>query len=245
MKIAKFSDLFGRIEPARQCDTGGDSAARVMARLRPMIDLTIAKLANVQFREDPISGIRYSKLHSILGSAQKRHGHILEMAIRESLRDSNRYHLWVEPQFAVSGAAQSLANSQTYEDCCQSELPYGDRTRSIQIDLGIFDDADHSIGAYEIKRGNGRHDAGKVRSVIVDLSCTQMLLKSYGRTLGFAPASAAAKIIFYYGERSIAAPLSLIGTELDDHFGFPIIERVEKVNEYFQAQLHAILENLK
>lgn len=44
-----------------------------------------------------------------------------------------------------------------------------------------FDSADEKIRAYEIKRGNGQFDAGKIRSIRRDLKCIQVLLKSYGQ----------------------------------------------------------------
>jgi hypothetical protein len=56
--------------------------------------------------------------------------------------------------------------------------------------------------AYEVKRGNGQFDAGKIRSIKRDLMCVQVLLKSYGETANIRPAGAEAKIIFYYGIRS-------------------------------------------
>jgi hypothetical protein len=105
-----------------------------------------------------------------------------------------------------------------------------------------FDSADESIRAYEIKRGNGQFDAGKIRSITRDLKCIQVLLKSYGKIFNFKPATAESKIIFYYGVRSIPRPWSLIKDELDDHFGFPVVERIEEANEYFRTQLHALLD---
>jgi len=48
-------------------------------------------LSWVAFVEDPIAGARYSRATSIVSSAYKRHGRILEMALRESLRESNRH----------------------------------------------------------------------------------------------------------------------------------------------------------
>ena len=44
-----------------------------------------------------------------------------------------------------------------------------------------YDDADQTIRAYEVKRGNGQFDAGKIRSIKRDLMCVQVLLKSYAR----------------------------------------------------------------
>jgi hypothetical protein len=41
--------------------------------------------------------------------------------------------------------------------------------------------ADQTIRAYEVKRGNGQFDAGKIRSIKRDLMCVQVLLKSLRR----------------------------------------------------------------
>jgi hypothetical protein len=105
-----------------------------------------------------------------------------------------------------------------------------------------FDFADQSIRAYEIKRGNGQFDAGKIRSITRDLKCIQVLLKNYGEFWHLKPTSAESKIIFYYGVRSIPRPWSLVKDELDGHFGFPVVEKIEKANDYFRSRLHALLE---
>ena len=76
--------------------------------------------------------------------------------------------------------------------------------RTIQVDMVAFDSADQTIRAYEVKRGNGQFDAGKIRSIKRDLLCVQVLLKSYGKELGkLNPLAAESRIIFYYGVRSI------------------------------------------
>ncbi len=205
-----ISDLFAEIEPVGRLD-GTDDNSGFMARLSPIIDATIKRLAKTKFRPDPMSGERYSRMSSILGSAQKRHGHIIETAIRESLRNHNRYQLWDERQFLISPSADNLANTQSPEECCRSDLPYGARKRHIQNDLGLYDVADLAMRSYEIKRGNALHDSSKVRSIWRDLLAIQMLLKDYGRRkLGVSPITATAKIICYYGQRSVPAPWSLI-----------------------------------
>jgi hypothetical protein len=75
-----------------------------------------------------------------------------------------------------------------------------------------FDHADQTIRAYEVKRGNGQFDAGKIRSIRRDLMCVQVLLKSYGETAQLAPIAAEARIIFYYGIRSIPRLPSISGS---------------------------------
>jgi hypothetical protein len=213
-----------------------------MERITPMVDETIRTLGAVRFVEDPIAGVRYSRATSIISSAYKRHGRILEFALRESLRESNRHTVWHDDVFKVSREADALASTQDLLACLQTTLPYGNSVRTLQVDMIAFDSADQSIRAYEIKRGNGQFDAGKIRSITRDLKCIQVLLKSYGELCNFKPVSAESKIIFYYGVRSIPRPWSLIKGELDQHFEFPVVEKIEQANDYFRTKLHALLD---
>ena len=75
-----------------------------------------------------------------------------------------------------------------------------------------------------------------------DLLSTQVLLESYGEQRGYDVESAEARIIFYYGLRSIPKPYSFIGAELDEHFDFDLVSAVELVNEYFKTRLFEILQ---
>lgn len=212
-----------------------------MERVTPVVDRTIHRLATSAFSVDPVAGPQYSRQTSIISSAYKRHGKILETALRESLRESNRHHVWQEERFRVSRAADQLVGNQSDADFFATTLPYGETVRTVELDMVVFDEAERTLRAYEIKRGNGQFDAGKVRSIRRDLLCVQVLLKSYGETFNLAPDAAESKIIFYYGVRSIPRPFSLIGTELDEHFQFPVREKIEAANEYFKERLYAIL----
>ena len=89
--------------------------------------------------------------------------------------------------FAVSNAADGLVHTSTRADCFASQLPYGESKRTLQVDIVVYDNLDRSLRTYEVKRGNGEHDAGKVRSIMRDLICTHVLLKSYAgaRDLSF------------------------------------------------------------
>ena len=237
--------VYGTI-PFRQLRWLGIFVPTFMERVGPVVDQTIAALAATRFIDDPVAGIRYSRATSIISSAYKRHGKILETAIREGLRDSNRHRVWQEDGFRVSTAANALVTSLVglagEEACRQSALPYGERARTLQIDMMAYDDADQTIRAYEVKRGNGQFDAGKIRSIKRDLMCVQVLLKSYAQTANVTPAAAEAKIIFYYGVRSIPRPWSLVRADLDEHFGFPIVQKIEQANDYFRERLHQLLE---
>lgn len=215
-----------------------------LSRVQPIIDQTISTLASARFVTDPIAGEKYSRLTSIISSAYKRHGAILEIALRESLRESNRHQVWREDAFRVSRAADQIVGQQDEVAYAATMLPYGESYRTLQIDMMVFDQADRTLRAYEIKRGNGQFDAGKIRSIKRDLVVTQMLLKSYGETFKVAPERAEARIIFYYGRRSIPRPYSLIGSELNEHFGFGVYDLVEAANAYFQQRLYELLNRI-
>ena len=177
----------------------------------------------------------------MISSAYKRHGSIIEAAIRERLKDNENFVVWDEPQFKVSQAATNIL-SGTVDDCLGASLKYGDEVRTLQVDLIVYDKSLRTLRAYEVKRGNGSFDAGKKRSIMRDLLSTHVLLKSYGEARGNEISSAEAMIIFYYGVRSIPKPFSLIGEELDEHFGFDLVSAIELVNEYFKERLFEILK---
>jgi hypothetical protein len=192
-----------------------------MGRVAPVVDETIHALAKTKFVQDPVAGLKYSRATSIVSSAYKRHGRILETALREGLRESNRHKVWQEHAFRVSRAANALVDPQTEDECRLTTLPYGEGIRTVQVDMVAFDSGDQIIRAYEVKRGNGQFDSGKIRSIKRDLMCVQVLLKSYGEELAkLKPVAAEARIIFYYGVRSIPRPWSLVRDELDAHLGF-------------------------
>jgi len=97
-------------------------AMTFMERVSPIVDQTIRALSKKKFIEDPVAGVGYSRSTSIVSSAYKRHGRMLETALRESLRESNRHTVWQEDAFRVSRAADALVGSQTEDACRQSAL---------------------------------------------------------------------------------------------------------------------------
>jgi len=115
-----------------------------MERVTPVVDDTIKALAKTKFVQDPVAGTKYSRATSIVSSAYKRHGRILETALRESLRESNRHKVWQEDAFRVSRAADALVGYQSEDACRQStgRLAAGhSRCRGSKADYGARDAA--------------------------------------------------------------------------------------------------------
>jgi hypothetical protein len=172
----------------------------ILAELRPVIDVTIDRLAKKKFVVDPIAGVRYSRLVSVLSSAYKRHGHILERALLERLKQHPGLLVWNEAKFLVSPGADHFIGTllKTPEKAIgSSNINYGEGGRTLQTDLVVYDMEHKTIKSYEIKRGSGLHDSGKKRSILRDTLCTQVLLPSYGQqTYDLEIVSAHAHVIF-------------------------------------------------
>jgi len=75
------------------------------------VDATIRRLAAKQFLIDPVVEARYSRITSIVSSAYKRHGGIIERALAAALRQSSHLQVWDDPIFRISAAAERLADS--------------------------------------------------------------------------------------------------------------------------------------
>ena len=209
------------------------------------VDATICRLAAKDFLTDPVVKGRYSRITSIVSSAYKRHGAIIEKAFVAALKESPHLSVWAEPDFRVSAAAERLADADA--TASSSTLSYLESAyeRVLQVDLLVFDSRNKRLGSYECKRGFGYHDSGKKRSMLRDLRCVEMLLKSYGEGRGLDVNRAEARIIFYYGTCSVGSPWALTRADLDTHFGAPVTESIEEVNQYFRSRLNALLASVE
>src|ERR1700738_412516 len=76
----------------------------VLDLIGPEIEKTIKRLDTMRFDPDPIAGPHFSKITSVMSSAYKRHGYILERAILESLRLCPDFEVWHDPIFQVPSA---------------------------------------------------------------------------------------------------------------------------------------------
>lgn len=218
--------------------------------IQPSVEATIDKLVSKRFVDDPLIPGEYSRIASIVSSAYKRHGFILEQAILIRLKNIKYLQVWDDPNFGVSASAESLVATfiDREGDAVMSELPYldsvTDQVRHIQVDAIVYNKNTKALTSYEIKRGNGLHDAGKRRSMKRDLLIQQTLLKSYGTQKGLDVQSVDSKIIFYYGQCSLPKPFAITGSELNEHFGVKIQEYVEIANNLFAEKLQLQIETL-
>jgi hypothetical protein len=217
--------------------------ASLLDSMRPIIEKTVNALIKKRFPSDPIAGRYYSQIVSVMSSAYKRHGYILETAILNHLRRCTRFEVWREPVFEVSTNADLLATGSLKDpfSILGNQINYESGPRQLQLDVLVYDKAAKTLKAYEVKRGFGSHDAGKRRQILRDTLCVSVLLRSYGISKGLDVSDSAAHVIFYYGKKSISAPFAIAGSELDAHFNWPVHAAVEEVNGLFKRRLHEML----
>ncbi|MEP0941215.1 MAG: hypothetical protein ABJH63_10235 [Rhizobiaceae bacterium] len=218
----------------------------LLTNMKPQVDATIDLLMKKDFRPDPIAGELFSRVVSVISSAYKRHGSIIEKAILNCISENERYEVWNVNQFGVQTLANTMvaAAEGDVEALADTHLPYvgdgaGDGT--LQIDAVVFDNETGIVSSYEIKRGNGSFDAGKRRSMNREALATKILLKDHCVQRGYPADDSRSHVIFYYGIRSIPAPIGLTGDELDEHFAMDIVGPVEEVNTYFRSRLFEII----
>lgn len=224
--------------------------AAFQKHMQPLIEDTVNKLVKKRFDEDPLLPGEYSKIASIVSSAYKRHGFILEQAILYRLSQNKNLVVWEDSKFGVSASAENLVSTfiDREGDALDTDLPYlekpEDHVRTIQVDLLVYNKSNKSLTSYEIKRGNGTHDAGKKRSMKRDLLIQQTLLKSYGTKQKFDVTKVDSRIIFYYGQCSLPKPFSLTGDEIDSEFQWSIRDFVEDANRMLAARLSLEIDKL-
>lgn len=218
----------------------------ILQQMKPQVDATVSSLAEREFRVDPIAGSLFSRLVSVMSSAYKRHGNIIENAIVECLGTNPRYEVWRVDRFGVHQQAQTtvVAALNDLDSLNNTHLPYvgdGAGEKQIQLDAVVFDRDTEVVSTYEIKRGNGSHDSGKKESIKKNALLAKILLKSHCEEKGFVARTSKAHVIFYYGIRSIPSPMGIIGEEMDEHFEMPIWEHIEEVNSYFRSSLFEMI----
>jgi hypothetical protein len=82
----------------------------VLDLVKDEVEGTIQRLDAKQFIPDPIAGKHFSKITSILSSAYKRHGYILERAILEALKLCPRFEVWRDDEFHVPPAVDHIVD---------------------------------------------------------------------------------------------------------------------------------------
>lgn len=214
---------------------------------RHRIAQAAAAVLNLQASVDPLLGAEFSTLHSHLGSALKRDGHILADVLTETLERSDYLKVWSRPEIMVSEHADMLA-AAGYDACENVHLPFGvNLGRPVCPDIIVVDHRTGRAAVYEVKRGAGHADAGKQRSTIRDLVAVRMQLAAWVRQQGFQSNESIARVVYVYGSAEIYRTdprLALFRPDFDAHFGIEVNADLEEARTMFRDLLLADRELL-
>ena len=116
--------------------------SKLIENISPIVEQTVARLKVKKFKKDPIAGEHFSKIVSLMSSAYKRHGFILEKAILEQLKTNPNFEVWEDPEFSISQGADLLVDSaiQNPTSIIKSETNYdANGHRYLQVDTIVYD----------------------------------------------------------------------------------------------------------
>jgi hypothetical protein len=212
----------------------------VIERCRPYCGDAIMKIFRraCDVEPDILLTPEQARMAALINGAVRDHGHLIEAAIRESLKQHPGFLVWDEPHYALSHADTSYHKAATQEGVALANLPYGDgdeRHREVQVDLITFERRTGIARCYEIKRNH--LDPGSA----VNLQIVRATLVSYCRSVKQLPAtSAEAYTITYYANPS-RSQYRLTCHELEEHFGFDVCADVDKATGDYRAALQEAL----
>ena len=89
---------------------GTYSMSKFIEKISGSIEKTVTELNEKDFSVDPIAGTHFSKIVSVMSSAYKRHGFILEKSILERVKESEDFEAWEEKVFNVNRATENALN---------------------------------------------------------------------------------------------------------------------------------------
>lgn len=209
---------------------------------------TAAVIAAVstKFPLDEVLGPELSRLISISSSVVKRHGILLEKAFVEALQASGRFEVLHNPTIPITAAADGLVASNTAESLARISLRYDQPTvRSVNQDLVVIDVETGWAGAYSVKRGGGDMGPRLRKPLERDVAAVRLLLRAYLRDLGYATIdTTTSACIDWFGAAGLPPHLTVQGSDVDAHFGVPVIATVDRMTHHLRDELHRAMPQL-
>jgi putative ABC transport system substrate-binding protein len=182
------------------------------AHMAKYVRKTIGKIAKTKFKKDPLVVEDLSRSASEISSAYKRHGFVLEEALRTALKTRADLRAWTE-KIAVPG-----------------------QRKKIQTDLLTYQAATGTLAAYEVKRSLINLDDQAADRVEERLTALLPELPNYALSKKLSVTVCKVAAVGYYDLKStrIGAHAVIASPDLSTEFGTLAMKFIEDVNDYFR-----------
>lgn len=208
-------------------------------------DAVVANARRAVFVSDPLLGPRLSQIGSVLASVVKRHGRLIELALKDALERDDRYLVLRDVAMPITTTTQELVRTGTVAQLATTSVALtGSIAQTVKLDLIVIDRQENRAFVAEVKRGGGKSEARKIHQVEWILRCAQVQAIAFLATLNYHVASARAVLIDVYGRAGYSPDLSVSGPAIDALFGVPVLAAVEAVTGLLAARLHADVPDL-
>lgn len=208
-------------------------------------DAVVANARRAVFVSDPLLGPRLSQIGSVLASVVKRHGRLIELALKDALERDDRYLVLRDVAMPITTTTQELVRTGTMAQLATTSVALtGSIAQTVKLDLIVIDRQENRAFVAEVKRGGGKSEARKIHQVEWILRCAQVQAIAFLATLNYHVASARAVLIDVYGRAGYSPDLSVSGPAIDTLFGVPVLAAVEAVTGLLAARLQADVPDL-
>lgn len=208
-------------------------------------DAVVANARRAVFVSDPLLGPRLSQIGSVLASVVKRHGTLIELALKDVLERDDRYLLLRDVAVPITTTTQELVRTGTMAQLATTSVALtGPIAQTVKLDLIVIDRQENRAFIAEVKRGGGKSESRKIHQVEWILRCAQVQAIAFLATLNYHVATARAVLIDVYGRAGYSPDLSVSGPAIDALFGVPVLDAVEAVTGLLTSRLHAEVPDL-
>jgi hypothetical protein len=200
-----------------------------------------------EFAPEPLITEAESREHSVIASAVKRHGVLIQQGVGLMLEASERYDVLHGMRFPITAAAVSLIKDHSLDDLrhvsLPATLPAGEE---LSVDLVVMDKQTGWAAIIDVKRGNGRSEGKKCDRLERGLRAAALVAGDVLRQRGFArPRMVQGFFVDYYGQSGIRSEVALVGSELDGFFEVPITSAIDAMTNSLGRELQRAVRSLR
>ena len=248
-----LSDFTSAVRDVRAQPAKASPSLTVAVDLRPAIptalgaaaEKTITAALSGRHPVDPLLGADVSVAVSILNSAVKRSGAIIEKALAASLERAG-YVVLPQVSMQLSAAAVDLVANNSPSTlrgvAITTDATAGRPT--VVFDLIVWCPRTRRAWLLEVKRGNGPTEIRKIKPITATLQAGALHVKAYLARMGLKVRTVEPRVVDYYGNSGFPDEVRITGDQLDRVFGASIRPLIEMVLAGIKERLFTAVPEL-